>query len=239
MKPFVAKLGRGLENILRPPKIYRDDYTWWVMFANAGMLEHSSLHCFDVALSKLRSNNPIIEIGSFAGLSTNLISYFRSRNRRTNPLFSCDEWLFEGRGNGFLGETQITHDDYREFVKESFIRNVRRFGVGDLPHHVEVSSDAFFDLWRDGAEGVDLFGRNFRMGGPISFAFIDGDHRFEPAMRDFLNVDEFLEPGGFIYFDDSARFANFEVYDVIRRVKKLKRYEVVMRNPHYLFQRSA
>jgi hypothetical protein len=79
-----------------------------------------------------------------------------------------------------------------------------------LPHHIAVSSDKFFELWTQKEEVVDFFGHVTTLGGPISFAYIDGDHTYEQSWRDFQNVDRFLLPGGFIVFDDSADDCEWE-----------------------------
>ena len=122
-----------------------DDYIAYLGFANAGMLNKGNLLCLDYALRNLQSTNPIIEIGSFCGLSTNLIGYFKQRHGVTNQLFTCDRWEFEG-AEGNVGESQIPHSEYRTFVKESFIRNVRMFSRGALPHTIEMLSNDFFTI---------------------------------------------------------------------------------------------
>src|SRR5580765_523345 len=108
----VARTGSGLEyiNII-------DDYVACLCFANAGMLNKGNLLCLDYALSHLPSNNPLIEIGVFAGLSTNLIAYYKRRHGVRNRLFNCDRWQFEGADNGGnVGDSQFTHAEYRQFV---------------------------------------------------------------------------------------------------------------------------
>src|SRR3954466_6118167 len=71
---------------------YRDittPYVQWLSFANAGMLNQGNLWCFDYAMRHLPSDAPMVEIGSFCGLSTNLISYYRQKHGRGNALFTC------------------------------------------------------------------------------------------------------------------------------------------------------
>ena len=55
-----------------------DEYVEWLCFANAGMLDRGNLYCFDYAIRNLPSSAPLIEIGSFCGLSTNLITYYKA-----------------------------------------------------------------------------------------------------------------------------------------------------------------
>ena len=215
-----------------------DDYLAYLSFANAGMLNQGNLLCFDYAIRNLPSENPMIEIGSFCGLSTNTMTYFKRKHGAENQLFTCDKWEFEG-ADGNVGESEIPHARYREFVRESFVRNTKMFSAGALPHTVEMRSEEFFEHWRAQVPAIDVFGRKATLGGPISFCFIDGNHGYEFALRDFLNTDEFLEPGGFVLFDDSADGSAWEVCRVIDEVKKMKNYEVAVKNPNYLFRKLA
>ena len=217
-----------------------DEFINWLCFANAGMLNRGNLMCFDYALANLPSQAPLVEIGSFCGLSTNLLGYFKRRHNVTNQLFTSDGWQFEGADpGGVVGDSSITHADYRRFVKESFCRNVRMFSANDLPHTVEMLSDDFFCAWDSGENATDVFNRPVTLGGPIAFCYIDGDHRYAPARRDFLHADRHLQPGGFILFDDSADGSHWEVCRVIEEVKRLSNYRVVIKNPNYLVQKIA
>jgi hypothetical protein len=62
--------------------------------------------------------------------------------------------------------------------------------VNKLPH-VEtypLLSDHFFELWKD----------------PIDICFIDADHSYEAAMKDFKNAARFIRPGtGMIFMHDT------------------------------------
>ncbi|HUN81387.1 MAG TPA: class I SAM-dependent methyltransferase [Phycisphaerae bacterium] len=213
-----------------------DEYVNWLAFANAGMLNRGNLLCFDYAIANLPSDHPIVEIGVFCGLSTNLLTWYKRRHGRTNLLFNCDAWLFEG-ADGNVGGSDLSHADYRSFVRESYLRNVRMFSAADLPHTIEALSDDFFARWAAGHLERDLFGRPAKLGGPISFCYIDGSHTYEAASRDFRNTDRFLEPGGFVLFDDSADGSKWEVTRVVEDVKQLGTYRLITQNPNYLFQK--
>src|SRR5262245_28880189 len=52
-----------------------DEYVRWLCFANAGMLDPGNLYCIEHAIKNLPSGAPVVEIGSFCGLSTNLIAH--------------------------------------------------------------------------------------------------------------------------------------------------------------------
>jgi hypothetical protein len=213
-----------------------DDYVAWLSFANAGMLNRGNLLAFDYAIRNLPSANPIVEIGAFCGLSTNLLAYYLKKHGATNTLFNCDAWQFEG-AEGMVGESDLSHDEYREFVRASYKYNVRTFSRGRMPHTIEMVSDDFFAAWSAGRSIRDVFGRPASLGGPISFAYIDGNHSYNFARSDFENVDRHLEPGGFVLFDDSADGSHWEVTRVVEEVKRLGNYRVVAKNPNYLFQK--
>jgi hypothetical protein len=216
-----------------------DEYVNWLCFANAGMLQRGNLYCFDYALARLPSDSPLIEIGSFCGLSTNLLTYYKQKHGVANSLFTCDRWVFEGSEQGpNLGDSQLSHAEYRAFVKETYFRNVRMFSRDAPPFTVEMLSDEFFEAWRAGAETADVLGRPVKLGGPISFCFIDGNHTYEYARRDFEHTDEFLERGGFILFDDSADGSGWEVCEVVKEVEASGRYELLIKNPNYFFRKK-
>jgi hypothetical protein len=203
------------------------------------MLERGNLYCFEYAIKHLPSAAPIIEIGSFCGLSTNLLTYYKEKHRAPNILITADKWRFEGSSDGStIGESTVTHREYRELVKESFIRNAQTFSRNALPYTVEMFSDEFFDAWRESSKLTDVFGRSITLGGPISFCYIDGDHSYEAVKRDFIHADEFLEKGGFILFDDSADSSDWEVRKVVAQLKNDPRYELIAQNPNYLFRKK-
>lgn len=223
-----------------PPIDISDEAVNWLCFANAGMLERGNLYCFDYAIRNLPEGGaPILEIGSFCGLSTNLLVHYKNMHKVKNPIINCDKWEFEGARPGeLIPGLNINHSDYRNFVRETYLRNVRTFSGSDLPFTMEMSSDDFFTAWSRNARGSDIFGRAMELGGPLSFCYIDGNHTYPFAKRDFENCDRFLMSRGFILFDDSANFSPFELGKVIEEVKLTDRYEIVIKNPNYLFRKK-
>lgn len=218
-----------------------DDYINWLSFVNAGMLVRGNLACMRHALANLPTNDPIIEIGSFCGLSLNCINYYKNNIYKIpNKIFNCDQWIFEGSEKSpCLGFSNITRSDYREFVKETYIKNVEFFSKGDLPHTIEKISDDFFNSWENAENLVDLWGREVKLGGPVSFAYIDGNHTYEFAKNDFENVDKFLVKNGFVLLDDSADSCVGSAFEGINKLcKEIEasgKYNLVMKNPNYLF----
>ena len=215
-----------------------DEFTSWLCFVNAGMPTKGNLHCIEYAVEKMTEGTSILEIGSFCGLSTNLISYYKRKHGKTNRLITCDKWIFEGSDKSeSVGDSPILRTDLRAYVKDSYLRNVRMFSADDLPYTVEMLSDEFFAAWGKGAPLTDVFGREVVPGGEFGFCFIDGDHSYAAARHDFEKCDAHLVSGGFILFDDSDDDSGWGVCDVVREVQEGGRYELVMKNPNYLFRK--
>jgi hypothetical protein len=250
VKAALRRLGGGLAGLGRDaaakpateppgPIFVNDTFILWLTFANAGMLHTGNVYSFDYAIRNLPSDAPILEIGAFCGLSANAINYFKRRHKAPNRLITIDKWLFEGAALGYsVGESSITHDEYQAFVKETFRRNLRFFSRDDLPYAVEMLSDEFFQAWREGRRVRDVFEREIGLGGKVSFCYVDGNHTYEFVRRDFEHCDEFLEPGGFLLFDDSADGSGWDVCKVMREVESGGRYELVIKNPNYLFRKK-
>lgn len=241
---LASMLGK-LRSVLSPPAQTQiidisDAYIEWLCFANSGMLVRGNLYCFDYALRNLPRDTAIVEIGSFCGLSTNVLTYYKEKLGLTAPLFTCDRWEFEGaEKSAFVGNsTSLTHTEYREFVKSAYLRNVGFFSRYDLPYTIEMFSDEFFSVWRKEEEVTDVFGRSISLGGPIGFCYIDGNHSYDYAKRDFVNCDEFLAEEGFILFDDSADGSGWDVCKVVAEVDRSGRYDLIIKNPNYLFRKS-
>ena len=221
-------------------KTIADEYISWLTFANAGMLSKGNIYAMNFAIENIPSSNAVIEIGSFCGLSTNVISYLLLSHGKKNRIFSCDKWFFEGAEDGRnLGKSEISHQAYREFVKSTFMRNVQFFSPKNKPYTIEKSSDEFFELWEKGETIKDVFGRNIQLGGEISFCYIDGNHTYEFAVRDFNNVDQYLESGGYVLFDDSSDVDSFGLTRLMKEIKNNKKYELVMKNPNYLLKKLS
>lgn len=236
-RTIASRLFRKIKGRISPIIDESDEYTDLLAGANAGWLERGNLHAISYSIKNLPSDAPIIEIGSFCGLSTNLITYYKEKHGRNNRLINCDKWVwnFEDR---YIGNSAMTVKEYLSFALDAYKRNVRLFSRSDLPETIKEFSDDFFSLWRAGRQVEDIFGKSVTLGGPISFCFIDGNHDYDFAKRDFQNTDEFLESGGFILFDDSADGTEWEVARVREEVIRTNRYEIVMKNPNYLFRKK-
>jgi hypothetical protein len=243
MRTLLARALRKTASLIGPASSQidiTDGYVTWICFANAGMLDRGNLYLIDYALSRLRSSSPFLEIGSFCGLSANLITHYKRKHALTNKLFTCDRWEFENndKDRQNIAGSPILFSDYKRFVKESYLRNIQTFSPDDLPFTIEAFSADFFDLWRNQKTVNDVLGRSVALGGPFSFCYVDGNHSYEGAKLDFQNCDAFLEVGGFILFDDST-LTSFGVHRLMPEVLATRRYKLAAKNPNHLFQKIS
>jgi len=204
-----------------------------------GWLHQGNVELFDYCFANLPSGAPVIEVGSFAGLSLNTIIHLLRRHGRSNPVFSVDDWNFFPKDTGRIGDSTISYEEFRSFLIETFARNVSLFSRGDLPHHIVSNSDRFFADWAAGNSKTDLFSREVVLGGRISFAYIDGDHSYEQSLKDFQNVDRHLEVGGFVVFDDSMDTREFPCWRTAREATERSDCRVVDKRPCYCVQKIA
>ncbi len=202
------------------------------------MLHEGNNYLLDYGIKNAPNHGAILEIGSFCGQSTSIICYLIRKNKKTNTFFSCDKWDFEEKEySNYSYLLDIPYDNYRKFVKDSFIRNLNFLGGLQQPYAIELFSDEFFELWNKQIKTTDIFSRECQLGGSISFAFIDGNHTYEFVKRDFENINRNLLQNGFILFDDSADHWNFGSSTFMKEMKNNKDYIIVFKNPNYLFKK--
>lgn len=224
----------------------RAGYIAWLKISVPGWLVPGNIEAFTYALRDLPKETAIVEIGSFCGLSTCVLSYIIAKfGLTTVPFYTCDTWAFESLlwladDQPFFDSTVLRHGDFKSFVRASFQRNVLTFCQPDPPHSFELDSDSFFLHWSSRRELTDVFGQMTRLGGrSIGFCYIDGNHTYPFARHDFENADRYLAPRGYILFDDSGTNDWPDVARVAQEVKASGRYELVSANPHHLFRKRA
>lgn len=226
-------------NEFRKPILVEDEFIEWLNHITPGIHSPGNTYLMDYAVQHLPDDSPVIEIGSFCGLSTNIISYLLRKHNKTNVFYTCDKWEFENETKGgIIGNSGFTQREYELFARETFLRNVNKFSGKNLPFTVELFADEFFQRWGNRTIVEDVFERTIQLGGPISFCFIDGNHKYPFVKSDFDNCDKYLVPGGFILFDDSAdSWGIAGVQEVVREISKSKKYKTVFKNPNYLIQK--
>lgn len=201
-----------------------------------GWLEKGHIYCMDYAIKNLPDNSPIVEIGTFEGLSSNVILYFLKKYNKSNRLYTTD-WYF----NDINATDRIVHlkdpRSLRQFIKDSFVRNISFFNPEANVQSSDHSSDDFFEAWKNKTQINNLFGGTFCPSGSIAFAYIDGNHVYDFAKRDFENVDKLLVKGGYILFDDSADYTFRGSKKVAQEATKTGRYRLIKKNPHYFIQK--
>lgn len=210
----------------------------WLRYANAGMLEPGNVWSMDYAIRRLSSDHPLVEIGSFAGLSTNVICHLLRKHGRRNAFFTCDNWDVTGRHDtGRIDGGELTFTEYAAYVRTSFVRNVGFFSPHNRPFTIEAASEEFFERWQRNEDATDVFGRTVRLGGPISFCYVDGIHSREAVRREFDSIDRHLDRGGLILFDDSSDSSPFGLNRLMREIAGSGGYERAQQNPNFLLRK--
>ncbi len=219
----------------------------WINYSHSSpesKFPYEKQYAVDFALKNLQSDAPILEIGAFAGRSTSFLGSLIKKYNKKNNLIVIDPWL-TCPDEPLIGPKKKSPFDYRAYIKEQYLNNIKFWFEEDLPITFQLDSNSFFDEWKRKLIKKDLFNNEFKMGGDICFCYLDGDHSYDQVKKDFQNIDSILQKGGFIYFDDSDRLHKDggEVvngcYKVVKEVIKSKRYVVALRNPNYLLKKIS
>lgn len=79
-----------------PTSVLQDPAIMWARWAIGGWLDDADIRIINHCIKRLPTRNPVIEIGSFCGLSAvvtgRILQIAKSRNR----LICVDPWRFEG-----------------------------------------------------------------------------------------------------------------------------------------------
>jgi len=220
-------------------RVVRDPYLNWLTRIMGGWLTpgDGNLVAFDYAIGHMPEEGAVLEIGSFLGMSICAMSYMMWRHGRANPLFSCDPWDFEGTAEPIGGFFDASTPAYRQYCVDVFKRNIQLYAEYHLPYAVEDYSHPFLARWAAREEVTDVLGRQVKLGGPLSFVYIDGAHTYEAASGDFLGADPFVLPGGYVFFDDTGEAWGPEMARVVREVQQNPHYELIARTPNYFFRK--
>jgi predicted O-methyltransferase YrrM len=209
-----------------------------------GMLSDHNMKLIHYAIQHLPKEGCVLEIGSYGGLSTNFILHLLEKYQQAHALFTCDAWVYEGFhdhiGNQGLyidGSDTILRSTYGLYLKTAFIQACQFLHSERLPYSYHTESSMFFEQWQAGQEATDVFGRTQTLGGAIAFAYIDGDHSYAISKNDFEQVAQYIVPGGFILFDDSAHYYQYGSARLMQMVKNDKRFKVLDNSHNWLVQR--
>jgi predicted O-methyltransferase YrrM len=211
-----------------------------------GMLHPGNIYLMDWAIERMPAGGCMLEIGTYGGLSANLICYLARKHRQSHPFFTCDPWIYEGfydhLGSPVThvdGRPDLARTDYMRYIRDAYISATKLLSGDRLPYSVQCTSSAFFDRWERNEEATDVFGRTVKLGGAISFAYIDGDHALEVAQKDFASVAKRLLPGGLVLVDDSAKGLPYGSSAMMGILTAREDFEVVARNPNYLLRKKS
>lgn len=231
---------RSIKTKLFPYKMVANEYydALYVSMNGATLFVPENIYCIDYAVRNLPTDDPVIEIGSFTGMSTCMLSHYLAKYNCGNVLFNADRWEFEEKEKNYYSRVlNVSPEEMKDYIRNSFVRNVRHFSRNRLPHTIELFSDEFFSQWLQKNTLLNIWEQPVTLGGPVSFAYLDGNHQYDFVKRDFENVHRQLVKGGFIFFDDSAPHINSGMRDLVKEVKARRDYEVVVKNPNYLVRR--
>lgn len=236
---FIDLTKKGIFFLRNPPIYVNDPFVNIINASVSGWLDKGHLYCFDYAMKHIDSKSPIVEIGAYCGLSTCVIAHYKRKHNRSNKLFTIDTWSFEDSKNvEYAKKAKYEIENLFPFIIDSFKNNVNFFSKDNLPIAVHSTSDDFFEKVAKHEPIDNLFFEPYTEKiESISFAYIDGNHTYPFAKRDFENVDKLLEVGGFVLFDDSADFVSWGSNKVAREVNKLPNYKLIKKNPCYFFQK--
>lgn len=227
-------------------KIEKDDFISRLRCTVIGeeMLHEGNIYLMDYAIKNMPKSGIILEIGSYAGLSTNLLLHLLEKHDQKHIFLGCDAWVYEGY-NDFTGKiethidgkTNISRISYMEYIKSAFIKATQLLHPQRLPYTCHLRSNDLFKKWNLNENLTDVFGRQLTIQENIAFAYIDGDHSYEQTKSDFENVDSKLLVNGFILIDDSGIKMPFGSAKFAKEIRKNKSYKLIDSNPNHLFQK--
>jgi predicted O-methyltransferase YrrM len=156
------------------------DETWALTEAVDGWMTHAQGRRLWAAAARLPAGGRIVEIGSFRGRSMIVLA-------RAAPEAGSIVAIDPHAGND-RGPQEISgYEDAAALDHEAFNRNLERAGVRDRVSHVRAfSSEAHGDVDGD----VDLL-------------YIDGAHRYGPALADIRDWGARVPAGGTMLIHDS------------------------------------
>ncbi len=240
---------RRMLNAIKTGKFESDDFIKRIRYLTIGegMLPEGNIPLMDYAIKNLPQEGCVLEIGSYGGLSTNLIVHLLRKHEKNNTFFTCDAWIYEGYNDHLQsiteshidGRRDITRSAYSDYMKNAFMNSVQFLSQHHKPFSFHLDSATFFENWSAGKNKIDIFGQPVQLGGKIGFAYIDGGHSYEVAWGDFINVASHLAMHGFILLDDSGDGQNFGSARMMEQIKKDKRFRVIAMKPNYLIQKTA
>ncbi len=225
-----AVLGGSTPKPKDPTSILSDPYIDWIKVGVVGWCPDSNIEIIDECMKQL-PKGAVIEIGSFCGLSASIIAHSLRRHKRDNALFTVDNWFYEGYVPGASISDAFSSDDWRQHTENVFELSLKLSAKKIKHAHIKLNSNDFFEQWKNNQLVVALNGQSEQLGGDIAFAYIDGDHSYTQSKQDFMHVDQFLVPGGFVFLDDTGAQSGFGCKDVAKEIQLSSKYQQVFQDP--------
>lgn len=150
------------------------------------MADEEAIRLHDLALAAAPMG-PILEIGSYCGLSAAVIGWACKQKHST--LFSIDHHT--GSEEQQPGEQYFDPDLYDKAMGcintfPFFLKTIETAGISDYVVPMVCASVVAGKMWRT----------------PLAMVFIDGGHSFDAAYQDFLTWSPHVMANGFLVFHD-------------------------------------
>jgi hypothetical protein len=208
-----------------------------------GMLSMHNVQLMDYAIRKMPSEGVVLEIGSYAGLSANVILHLLNKYGKGHRMYCVDAWIYEGYNDSSStenteyidGRTDVMRKDYSSYIREAFKQSLVLFQPNRLPFSFHALSRNFFKGWGQ-AERVDVFHRKHTPAGRLAFCYIDGNHSYEAATEDYENVMRLMLPSGFILLDDTEPHLQFGSVKLRKEIMQDRRVAVISAKKNLLVQ---
>jgi predicted O-methyltransferase YrrM len=143
-----------------------------------GWLSDREVECLAVLAASPTASGEILEIGTFRGRSTIVLSMAAGLSD-SNHLVAVDPFILEG--------SKPEDNSGQPSARDLLEANLQKAGVSDRVEFHETYSQALGETWDR----------------PIRLLWIDGDHSYEGAKADFDTFAPFLVEAGIIAFHDA------------------------------------
>jgi predicted O-methyltransferase YrrM len=155
---------------------------WRHCFIDGWLGIREAVALYDLARGLPEKNPVIVEIGSWVGKSSVVLG--KGVRQKTAPALYCiDPFNAESDAESQLPNVAAR---MRAPLRTVFERNIRRAGVASTIRILQGMSFEFAD----------------KIQVPIDLLFIDGNHSYDSALRDYLDWAPLVRRGGIIAFHD-------------------------------------
>lgn len=152
------------------------------VMAIKGQIRRDEACCLYELARKAKGGGVIVEIGSYRGLSTAALARGSLQGAGT-PVYAIDPHEHVDR-NAQTGEVVWRYDSRDQ---RAFLKNMWLAGVAQIVRPICLLSGEAVAGWNK----------------PISLLWIDGNHEYQAARKDFEMWERFLVLGGILAFHDS------------------------------------